>query len=58
MIFPIIITSKGEVKKVNKFWHDLKSTIHLINGFSIKPDKILMNESDYKDILDWQKVTK
>ncbi|CAB4196840.1 hypothetical protein UFOVP1290_360 [uncultured Caudovirales phage] len=55
---PIIITSKGQVKKINKFWHDLKNTFALINNFKIKPAKFLMNESDYKAILDWQKVTK
>ena len=58
MIEPIIITSKGQVKKVNKFWLDLRNTFIQINSFKLKSDKLLMSEADYKDIIDWQKVTK
>jgi hypothetical protein len=59
MKHPIVIDSDGEIRNVNdpvgNVARSFKKSFHQIFNAPLRPDTILMSESDWQDILAWSK---
>jgi hypothetical protein len=57
MRHPISINTRGKPYR-RSIMSDLRDAIKMIDSWSLQPTKYIMNQSDYDDILKWNKKNK